>query len=167
MVDLKSWQRGADRAARAETRGAGHRQQHRRRRGGRLGLPAYEAIIRKAQRISADLLVVENHHGTGKHPARWLLAHGLGAAICPIPVLLGRTGLYHRRVLAAVDPSHVRAKPANLDRQIRRPARSWCTLHGEAPTLCMRCCGVADRPAMPDGPLIDLAEVDEFADAAS
>ena len=78
--------------------------------------PPYEAIIRKAQRISADLLVVENHHGTGRHPARWLLAYTDWELLrlCPIPVLLVKNRrLYHRpRVLAAIDPSHAHAKPA-------------------------------------------------------
>jgi nucleotide-binding universal stress UspA family protein len=34
--------------------------------------PPYEAIIRKAQRLAADLLVVENHHGTGHQQLRLL-----------------------------------------------------------------------------------------------
>src|SRR3954454_17753417 len=29
----------------------------------------YEAIIRESQRITPALVVVENHHGTGRHPA--------------------------------------------------------------------------------------------------
>jgi hypothetical protein len=68
--------------------------------------------------------VVENHHGTGRHPARWLLAYTDWELLrlCPIPVLLVKNRrLYHRpRVLAAVDPSHAFAKPTNLDRQILR-----------------------------------------------
>ena len=83
---------------------------------------------RKAQRVSADLVVAENHHsskgGTGKHPARWLLAYTDWELLrtCPIPLLLVKNRkLYHRpRVLAAVDPAHALAKTGNLDRQILR-----------------------------------------------
>src|SRR5688572_25615387 len=81
--------------------------------------PPAEAIIRKAQRISADLVVLENHHssngGSGRHPAHWLLAYTDWELLrlCPIPVLLVKNRqMYHRpRVLAAVDPTHAFAKP--------------------------------------------------------
>src|SRR6187397_1821399 len=67
--------------------------------------PPYEAIIRKVQRLSADLLVVVNHPGTGFHPARWLLAYTDWELLrlSPVPVLLVKNRkLYHRpRVLAA------------------------------------------------------------------
>ena len=50
--------------------------------------PPAEAIIRKALRIGADLVVAENHHGSsGKHPARWLLAWTKRAMpSLPVPV---------------------------------------------------------------------------------
>ena len=124
--------------------------------------PPYEAIIRKAQRISADLLVVENHHGTGRHPARWLLAYTDWELLrlCPIPVLLVKNRqLYHRpRVLAAIDPSHAYAKPSNLDRQILRAgAQLVHALHGELHALHAFIPGVPVVPAMPDGPMLDVA----------
>ena len=134
--------------------------------------PPYEAIIRKAQRISADLLVVENHHGSGqgpgKHPARWLLAYTDWELLrtCPIPVLLVKNRkLYHRpRVLAAVDPSHAYAKPSNLDRQILRAgAQLVHALRGELHALHVFHAPLAMMPAMPDGPLVDLdAAHEEF-----
>ena len=126
--------------------------------------PPYEAIIRKAQRISADLVVVENHQGGGRHPARWLLAYTDWELLrlCPIPVLLVKNRrLYHRpRVLAAVDPSHTFAKPSNLDRQILRAgAQLVHALRGELHALHVYNPPLAMMPAMPDGPLVD-ADVD-------
>ncbi len=122
--------------------------------------PPYEAIIRKAQRISADLVVIENHHGSGRHPARWLLAYTDWELLrlCPIPVLLVKNRrLYHRpRVLAAVDPSHAYAKPTNLDRQILRAvAQLVHALHGELHALHAYNPPLAVMPGMPDGPLMD------------
>jgi universal stress protein E len=127
--------------------------------------PPAEAIIRKAQRISADLVVVENHHsskgGASKHPARWLLAYTDWELLrlCPIPVLLVKNRqLYHRpRVLAAVDPSHAYAKPSNLDRQILRAgARLVHALRGELHALHVFHPPLAMMPTMPDGPLVDM-----------
>jgi universal stress protein E len=123
--------------------------------------PPAEAIIRKAQRISADLLVVENHHGSGRHPARWLLAYTDWELLrlCPIPVLLVKNRqLYHRpRVLAAVDPGHAYAKPSNLDRQILRAgAQLVHALRGELHALHVFHPPLAMMPTMPDGPLIDM-----------
>jgi universal stress protein E len=124
--------------------------------------PPYEAIIRKAQRIAADLLVVENHHGAdGRHPARWLLSYTDWELLrlCPIPVLLVKNRrLYHRpRVLAAIDPSHAHAKPANLDKQILRAgAQLVHALHGELHALHALLPPMPVAPAMPDGPLIDV-----------
>ncbi|MGH8144666.1 MAG: universal stress protein [Steroidobacteraceae bacterium] len=82
--------------------------------------PAYEAIIRRALAIKADLIVAERHGGPHAawawlHPNDWELLR-----LSPIPVLLvkGR-GSYHRPVvLAAVDPSHAMDKPAQLDARI-------------------------------------------------
>lgn len=123
--------------------------------------PPYEAIIRKAQRIAADLVVVDNHHGTGRHPARWLLAYTDWELLrlCPIPVLLVKNRrLYHRpRVLAAVDPSHAFAKPSNLDRQILRAgARLVHALRGELHALHVFNPPLTMMPAMPDVPLVDF-----------
>jgi len=123
--------------------------------------PPYEAIIRKAQRLAADLVVVENHHGTGRHPARWLLAYTDWELLrtCPIPVLLVKNRkLYHRpRVLAAVDPSHAFAKPSNLDRQILRAgAQLVHALRGELHALHVFHPGVPIVPAMPDSPMLDV-----------
>jgi universal stress protein E len=163
-VDLKSWQREVQTARREQLEKLAARV---RKHGIDVDVaadwdfPPYEAIIRKAQRISADLLVVENHHGTGKHPARWLLAYTDWELLrlCPIPVLLVKNRrLYHRpRVLAAIDPSHVRAKPSNLDRQILRAgAQLVHALRGEMHALHAMLPPIPVAPAMPDGPLADI-----------
>ena len=167
-VDLKSWQREIQTARREQLEKLAARV---RKHGiavdvaAEWDFPPYEAIIRKAQRISADLLVVENRHGNGngnaRHPARWLLAYTDWELLrlCPIPVLLVKNRrLYHRpRVLAAVDPSHAYAKPSNLDRQILRAGASLVhALRGELHALHALPPMVPIVPAMPDGPLLDV-----------
>ena len=174
-VDLKSWQREVQTARREQLEkvAAGVR-----KHGIDVDVaadwdfPPYEAIIRKAQRILADLLVVENHHGTGRHPARWLLAYTDWELLrlCPIPVLLVKNRrLYHRpRVMAAIDPSHAHAKPTNLDRQILRAgAQLVHALRGELHALHALLPALPVVPAMPDGPLVDLGvEREELAKIA-
>lgn len=126
--------------------------------------PPAEAIIRKSLRVSADLVVIENHHGSGgsgKHPARWLLAYTDWELLrqCPIPVLLVKNRRpYHRpRIMAAVDPSHAYAKPSNLDRQILRASTQLAhALHGELHAMHVFHPPLAMMPAMPDGPLVDV-----------
>jgi universal stress protein E len=127
--------------------------------------PPAEAIIRKAQRIGADLVVVENHHsssgGSSRHPARWLLAYTDWELLrlCPMPVLLVKNRRpYHRpRVLAAVDPTHAYSKPTKLDRQILRTSTQLVhALHGELHALHVYHPPLAMVPAMPDGPLVDM-----------
>jgi universal stress protein E len=174
-IDLKSWQREVQTARREQLEKLAARV---RKHGIDVDVaadwdfPPYEAIIRKAQRISADLLVIENHHGSGKHPARWLLAYTDWELLrlCPIPVLLVKNRrLYHRpRVLAAIDPSHAQAKPSNLDRQILRAgAQLVHALHGELHALHAVLPALPVVPAMPDGPLVDIAtEREQIVDTA-
>ena len=82
--------------------------------------PAYEAVVRAAQRAGADLIVAERH--AGRHTGAALLHLNDWELLrrAPVPVLLvKRRGLYRRpRVLAAVDPDRRYAKPAQLDRDI-------------------------------------------------
>ena len=69
--------------------------------------PAYEAIIRRAQEIKADLIVVARHEG--RHTMPWLmrLTDWELVRLSPIPLLLVKdTHAYrHPAVLAAIDPS--------------------------------------------------------------
>jgi universal stress protein E len=174
-VDVRSWQREVQTARREQLEKLAARI---RKHGIDVDVaadwdyPPYEAIIRKAQRISADLVVIENHHGTGRHPARWLLSYTDWELLrlCPMPVLLVKNRkLYHRpRVLAAIDPSHAYAKPANLDRQILRAgAQLVHALHGELHALHAYSPVLPVAPAMPDGPLADLAEGREEMERAA
>lgn len=84
--------------------------------------PVYAAIIREASRIHADLIVAERH--AGRHIAAHLLhlTDWELLRLSPVPVLLvKRAGAYRRPVvLAALDPDHSYAKPANMDAQILR-----------------------------------------------
>ncbi|MEP6548935.1 MAG: universal stress protein [Gammaproteobacteria bacterium] len=81
--------------------------------------PAYEAIVRRAKRVKADMVVAERH--AGRHIAPWFLHLNDWELLrlCPVPVLLTKSsGAYrHPIVLAAVDPTHF-AKPAKLDETI-------------------------------------------------
>ena len=82
--------------------------------------PTYEAVIRAARRLEADLVMVDCARAS--HPARWflhftdweLLRHS------PVPVLLMKTTEPYRAapVLAAVDAGHSYGKPEQLDRDI-------------------------------------------------
>ena len=79
--------------------------------------PPAEAIVRRALRTKADLIVAERH--ATKHVAKWMLAYTdwelLRQAPCPV-LLVKLPKPYHRPVvLTAIDPFHENAKPARLD----------------------------------------------------
>ena len=82
--------------------------------------PAHDAVIRAAIRLEADLVVVECERS--KHVAPWFLRFTDWELLrnCPLPVLLIKNRKpYHRSpVLAAIDPTHAFAKPADLDDEI-------------------------------------------------
>jgi universal stress protein E len=78
--------------------------------------PPHEAIVRRAVRCRADLIVAECHEGR-RH--KWLmrLTDWELLRASPVPVLLLKSSKPWRRnaVLAAVDPSHAHSKPSRLD----------------------------------------------------
>jgi universal stress protein E len=82
--------------------------------------PVYEAIIRRAVRIKADLIVASRQ--SGRHIAPWLLRLTDWELVrwSPIPVLLVKNPHAYRRpaVLAAIDPTHAFSKPLALDKEI-------------------------------------------------
>lgn len=82
--------------------------------------PAHEALIRRARRIRADLIVAERH--AGRHLAPWLLRYADWELLrqSPVPLLLVRTSRQYDspRILAAIDPAHEFAKTARLDQDI-------------------------------------------------
>ena len=87
--------------------------------------PAYEAIVRRAARIDADLIVAERH--AAKHVLPWLLRFNDWELLrrSPVPVLLVKRSQPYKRplILAALDPGHSFAKPARLDAQILSQGR--------------------------------------------
>ena len=96
--------------------------------------PAWAAIVRRAQRIDAELVVTETH-GHGR-TARWLFGSVDWELVrgCPCPLLIVRSRGTRRggNVLAAVDPLHSHDKPARLDRAILRQAAGVARLLGGA-----------------------------------
>src|SRR5689334_12764162 len=86
--------------------------------------PPHEAIVRRARRCRADLIVAECHEGRRQ---KWLmrLTDWELLRASPVPVLLLKTRRPWRRntVLAAVDPSHAHSKPSRLDSMIVEKAR--------------------------------------------
>lgn len=79
--------------------------------------PPAEALVRRALRTRADLIVAERH--ASRHVAGWMLAYTdwelLRQAPCPV-LLVKISKPYHRPVvMAAIDPFHTHAKPARLD----------------------------------------------------
>ncbi len=87
-----------------------------------LDYPAYEAIVRRALRIGADLIVAECHAGARVAAGLLRLSDWELLRLSAVPVLLvKRTRPYHHpTVMMALDPSHAFAKPAKLDEEIVR-----------------------------------------------
>jgi universal stress protein E len=81
--------------------------------------PPYEAILRRAVAIGADLIVAPRR---ARHRLPALLGYTDWELLrlSPIPVLLVKTATPYRRptVLAAIDPTHAHAKPSALDQRI-------------------------------------------------
>jgi universal stress protein E len=82
--------------------------------------PTHEAIIRAAAHFEADLIVAECHRSA--HVAPWLLHFTdwelLRNSAVPVLLVKNRRPYHRSKVLAAVDPTHSYAKPANLDDEI-------------------------------------------------
>lgn len=82
--------------------------------------PSYEALVRRARRTRADLIVAGRHDT--RHVARWLLRYTDWELLrqSPVPLLLVKKPQPWRApvILAAVDPSHAFAKTAKLDKTI-------------------------------------------------
>ena len=95
--------------------------------------PAYEAVVRRANQIEADLIIADQHAGRHTvagllHLTDWELLR-----LSPVPVLLVKTpGTYRQPVvLATVDPGHTFSKPAKLDQRILAASSTIAhALHG-------------------------------------
>lgn len=97
--------------------------------------PVYEAVIRRARQVEADLIVAERHVGRHIVPGLLHLTDWELLRLSPMPVLLVKTaGTYQRpTILAAVDPAHAFAKPAKLDAEILQASSVLATaLRGRA-----------------------------------
>jgi len=81
--------------------------------------PPYEAIVRRALVSRADLIIAarRGHH---RFPAMMGYTDWELLRASPVPVLLTRSRRHGARasIVAAVDPWHIHAKPADLDRRI-------------------------------------------------
>ena len=82
--------------------------------------PTYEAIVRRAGQIRADLIVAERHAGGHLGASLLRLTDWELLRLSPVPVLLVKTARPYRRpvVLGAGDPGHAFSKPGTLDREI-------------------------------------------------
>jgi universal stress protein E len=85
--------------------------------------PPYEAVVRRALAIGADLIVA---HKRGHHRMKALLGYTDWELLraSPVPLLLVKNARQRARapVLAAIDPLHASARPAPLEQVILRSA---------------------------------------------
>jgi universal stress protein E len=107
--------------------------------------PPHEAIVRRAVDSGVELIIAECHRGARTRP--WLihLTDWELLRTSPLPVLLLKNGkpYYRPLVLAAVDPAHAHAKPADLDARIATAATRLANglrgemhlLHANAPSI--------------------------------
>ena len=90
--------------------------------------PPYEALIRRAIAIRADLIVANKR---GHHRLHALLGYTDWELLraSPVPLLLIKNSRYRPRapVLAAIDPLHASARPAGVEEQILRNAKALAT----------------------------------------
>lgn len=93
----------------------------------RWDYPVHESIVREVLRGKSDLVVAESHRHT--RLARIVLSNTDWQLIrvCPVPVLFVKTArpYVRARILAAVDPLHAFAKPAELDAGILAAAAGF------------------------------------------
>jgi universal stress protein E len=95
--------------------------------------PPHEAIVRRALKVGADLVIAATReHAVG---TRLVLRNTDWELIrqCPMPLLLVKTrhAVHKPVVLAAVDPFHAHARPANLDSELLVSAVQFAKLlHG-------------------------------------
>jgi universal stress protein E len=86
--------------------------------------PAHEAIVRRAARIRADLIVAQRSDAGRLARSFLRLTDWELVRHSPVPLLLVKHRRPYRRpaILAAVDPTHTHAKPSGLDSRILNAA---------------------------------------------
>jgi len=84
--------------------------------------PVYDAIVRRALKIKADLIVAAGHHGAHMLPGLLRLTDWELVRSSPVPLLLIKNPKPYRRpaILVAVDPAHAFSKPLRLDQALLR-----------------------------------------------
>jgi universal stress protein E len=82
--------------------------------------PAYDAVVRRALKIKADLIVAAAHSGPRILPGLMRLTDWELVRLSPVPLLLIKNPRPYRRpaVLVAVDPAHAFSKPLRLDQAL-------------------------------------------------
>ena len=82
--------------------------------------PAYDAIVRRARKIKADLIVAAAHSGSHILPSLMRLTDWELVRLSPVPLLLVKSTKPYRRppILVAVDPAHTFSKPMRLDQVV-------------------------------------------------
>lgn len=137
--------------------------------------PPYDAIVRRALATHVDLVVVATHgHRFG---ARLLLRNTDWELIrhCPVPLLLVKSRRAYQKpvVLAAVDPFHAHAKPADLDARLLGEASQFAQLlhgsvhvfHAYMPLACVNAFSVATAPPVILPPAVEEAHSQQIARA--
>lgn len=99
--------------------------------------PVHEAIVRRALAARADLVVAAASARRHRLATRLFLRNTDWELIrtCPVPLLLVKSPRdYHRpAIVAAIDPFHNHAKPADLDSRLIHAAQQFARLlHGNA-----------------------------------
>lgn len=133
--------------------------------------PPHEAVVRRATTLGAELIIAECHKGPRGQPWLFHLTDWELLRTSPVPVLLIRNGKpYHRPVmLAAVDPAHAHAKPANLDERILASAEELSkalrgtlhVMHASNPSIVGIDVKAAARRAMASWSTLTYQELEE------
>lgn len=145
--------------------------------------PPHEAIVRRAVRCRAGMIIAECHQGRRTAPWFVHLTDWELLRTSPVPVLLLKNARPWGRapILAAVDPSHAHAKPSGLDAEIVTQAGRLASatrsalhlVHAAYPPFV----GLAIGEPVMDGPLLaayyerqekeDRKDFSDFATEAS
>ena len=101
----------------------------------RVDYPIFEAVIRHALRQGSSLVIlpVARADPSGKGSLSYTEARLI--EVCPCPLLLLKTAQVYSQgpIIAAVDPRHVREKPAELDDAIVAAAETLSSALSDAP----------------------------------
>ena len=120
--------------------------------------PAHEAIVRRALAARADLVIAAASARRHRLAVRLFLRNTDWELIrtCPAPLLFVKSSRDYRRpvIVAAVDPFHNHAKPADLDTRLIQAARQFARLlHGNVQVFH------AHRPLLTAGGTVAAADV--------